>query len=214
MPRLLKATLALIAIGLMAGTVVLGRAYRDAGRTGGPLIQIPTTVADLSARPLALPQPGLGDPCPATPFSDIDVHYGGASHLSNVLGGGPVYGTGSPTSFTAWGRYYRVLYFTSPTVSGPVLVRGRDLRTGRQVIFVGDFAEGAVVGSDVLAGSRVQQHDELVLNAGRGGVKVDPAGWWTWHATQGVPGEASGCYGFQLDGEDFSEIVVAQESSL
>jgi len=196
--------LALLTIGLMAGLVVIGRAFRDTGLTGGPLIQVETTVADLSARPLTMPALAAGDPCPATPLSDIDVAYGGASHLSDVEGTGPVYATGSPPSLSAWGSYYRIAYFTVPELNGPVLLRGRDLRTGRPLVFVGQLATGSTMGTDIVSGDRVQQRAEVVLPAG------SAPGWGNWRVTQGLPAGESGCLGVQVDGKDFSELIVVE----
>lgn len=208
MQLLAKLLLALLAVGLMAGLVVFGRAYRDAGRLGGPLLQTETVANDLSARPLILPALGPGDQCPLTPLSQIDSNFPEAKYWSFMMGTGPIYFRGAPPSRSAWGTYFRLWLYSAPDLNGPVLVRGRELRKGAPVIFVGEFADGPVQGTDVLSGSRVVQYPQLLLPVGATRSNLDRKGWGKWPTTMGLAPDQSSCVGLQVDGKDFSETVI------
>ena len=102
-----------------------------------------------------LPTLKAGDTCPNSPGNTAGFDYGT----------GPVYVMGGPESLSPWGYYFYVSWVTAPDLSGPVLVRGRDLMSNRIVVFVGAYSAGAVVGTDTLAGSKVSQRAELLLEA-------------------------------------------------
>jgi hypothetical protein len=197
---------ALLVVLLMASLVVGVRAWRDRNI----LNESPTaeaTLAQLEARPLLLtPQP-VGAECPAGPSSVVD----GGQGPRTVLGVGPAYIVGSWHNATAnaWGTYSDWLMLSDPSLTGLVLVRGRDLETNLPVVFVGSHAAGNVVGTDTIAGKSVQQRSEAVFDAGH----HDPAlsgtsKWGIWPMTPGVDKSESGCIAFQIDGPSFSEIVV------
>ena len=153
------------------------------------------TLQQLEARPVDLPTIGPTAACPQNL---------GTNTLGFALGGGPVYADGNNPIPTAWGNYFDIPYFTSANLTGLVLIRGRDIRASTgSVVFVGQYAAGKVVGTDPdrAAGT---QYSEAVLDVSHPhGVKV--RGTYGWTVRQGLPQSASQCFGFQIDGSDFTE---------
>jgi hypothetical protein len=84
------------------------------------------------------------------------------------------------------------------------------LRSDRVIIFVGQNASGPVVGADVVQGTRVDQHAELFLDAGRPAHRLaspmDGVGYWP--IRQGVSNGWTHCFGFQIDGTTFTETIT------
>ena len=163
----LRAPMSLVAvtllIALVAGVLIGGHVLQDwntlrNASQGNQLHKsdFSSQLAELEARPLNLPTLSAFDPCPAIGRNQIGFDYGA----------GPVYVDGELGGKTAWGQYWTVLYLISPGVSGPVLVRGRDLKGDGMVVFIGDYASGAVVGTDGPAGPISEHRAELVLRAG------------------------------------------------
>jgi hypothetical protein len=153
-----------------------------------------TGLQQLEARPLNLPTLKQTDVCPDNP---------GVNSLGYAFGSGPVYADGGPETPTQWGNYWDVIYFTAPGLTGPVLIRGRDLMsTERKVVFVGAHAAGPAIGNDPAPGTGAQ-HTELVLDPshpqGRAG------GYGKWSVRQGMSRGWIGCVGFQIDGPAFSQ---------
>ena len=102
-----------------------------------------------------------GGTCPSTRINTID--YGTGSNA--VHGSGQVYGIGGPGTTTNWGEYHDVTYVADPQLTGIALIRARDLKSDRAVVFIGAYAAGGVVGPDTIDGGAVQQHADLVLDA-------------------------------------------------
>jgi hypothetical protein len=79
----------------------------------------------------------------------------------SVTGEGPIYLTGkgvqatTTQATTTWIEYYDPTYYGGPQLTGLVLLRIRDLNTGRAGIFVGPYAVGDVVGTDTIDGKAV-----------------------------------------------------------
>ena len=158
----------------------------------------PATLAQLEARPVDLPTIGPNAPCPQNV---------GTNSLGFDLGSGPVYADGSNPIATSWGNYFDIPYFTRTGLTGLVLIRGRDIRaTTGSVVFVGKYAAGKVVGTDPDPKGGTQ-YDEAVLD-----VSHPPSlvvhGTHAWTVRQGLPMSASGCFGFQFDGSDFTERIT------
>jgi hypothetical protein len=153
-------------------------------------------------RLIHLPHLAAGVRCPVSaPGRKVYRNEGAA------LGPGPVYALSlgpfaraavmpfvlpSPALFggSAWGGQI-LKWVGAPSYHGPVLIRGRKL-TGRD-----GFGFGA--GKVPLA--------EMDVPPGRpGGVGLNPGGWRLW------PGYARlrspGCYGLQVDGITFSEVII------
>jgi len=141
-------------------------------------------------RPLRLPILATGEACPRDPGRRVSPNFGLAS------GDGPVYPTlGEDGRLDLAGAreeggwyYVKVLWFAAPEAVGPVLVRGGRLDAPGEVRF-GDGPNPA---------------PELRL--GRGGTVADAPGWRHWPSFTRL--REPGCYAYQIDGRDFSTVVV------
>ena len=144
-------------------------------------------------RPLDLPQLAPGAPCPRTGGKRVAPPFGFG------LGDGPAYPTLGPDGVFNFGGgredggwfYEKMLWFVSPDDAGPILIRGGQLDGPNAV----RFDEGA----DPPAELRLDRP---------AGFSVDAPGWRTWVAYTRV--RAAGCYAYQVDGEDFSDVIVFQ----
>jgi hypothetical protein len=198
----LRVPLALVAVfmlvALVVGVLIGGRlmqdwnAFHNSAPAGGGSS---SALAALEARPLTLPTLKAGDSCPSSPGNAVGY------------GTGPVYFSGGPETVSPWGYYFDVRWFTAPDLSGPVLVRGRDLMSNRMAVFVGANSAGAVVGTDTAAGAKVSQRAELVLDAGHPPSR-GANGYGVFPVRQGVSKGWLGCFGVQVDGPDFTETIT------
>jgi hypothetical protein len=170
---------------------------RTGARSASPLPS-PTSspgVADWTAlaRPLHVPALASGASCPRSPGRKVSPAFGLA------LGDGPVYAAGLGGDGVlqvvpqdgAW--LQKVLWLSAASYQGPVLVRGRAL-------------DGS--GTVELALGDAPRADQLRLpGAGSGAASGDqPPGWRDWPSYTQVPNP--GCYAYQVDGADFSEVIV------
>lgn len=184
-----------------------------------PTVPTPTlTVAEqtqlkqLALRPLRLPAMPTNGQCPDGPHSDI-TPYAGSSLSTNVWGLGPVYLSGGNPTVTPKNAYFDITLYTDPTVTGVVLIRGQQLGGKLNVVYVGSYAAGRVVGTDTISGKLMTQYAEAALPGGRPPTTDNPAqGWAIWHLRQGIGRTYIGCTGFQLDTAAGSEVVVAYDS--
>ena len=99
--------------------------------------------------------------------------------------------------------------------SGPILIRGEDLQTHAQVLFARaslspgfGIPAGRVVRTDVLAGETAQLYPEAVLDLTRPYEGTKKGDWPIYKSSMGYPKAATGCIGFQVDGPNFSELLV------
>lgn len=188
----LRAPLSLVAmlvvIAVIAGALMGGRLLADWKQfTALPVPAVPQTpLQKLEARALHLP----------TVHSTTDCVFGPVGNNGDV-GVGPLHGSGSAVEIrTAWGSYFHDFLYADRPVTGPILVRARDLISGQPVVFVGQYAGGPVVGTDVLDGQVVEQHVELVIDL------VAPPYAWQYEA--GIANNPP-CTGWQIDGPGFTE---------
>lgn len=151
-------------------------------------------------RPMHLPHLAAGTRCPGSaPVRTVDPNEGA------VIGPGPIYALSiwlrsavmpfvlpSPALFggSSWGGQI-LKWVGAPSYSGPVLIRGRKL--------TGPGGLGFGAGKVPLA--------EIDVPPGpAGGVGHNPGSWRLW------PGYARlrspGCYGLQVDGTTFSEVII------
>jgi len=103
--------------------------------------------------------------------------------------------------------------YTDLHLTGLVLMRGRDLKTGQPLVYVGQYATGPVFGTDTIDGKKVQQRLEAVWILGH--ATPAPAGtsqWRVWKVRQGLAKGESGCTAFQFDGLEFSEVFVSHHT--
>lgn len=193
-----------VAIALAVGVLIGGRLVQDwnvlhnpAPAGGGGQTQL----AQLESRPLVLPTPASQSDCISGPYNPAGSY-----------GKGPVYGYGGGTSSTSWGVYFHNLAYAETDIKGPILVRANDLFTHQPVVFVGPYAAGPVVGLDKVDAVAVEQHIELVFDAGQ--ASHSPSAQksthkFAWRFIAGVPHSWSGSTGWQIDGVGFSEVFVA-----
>ena len=176
------------------------------------IVEIATTTTDIApsawnalrARPLLLPTFDPGAACPAAPGRTVNQAFGPA------IGDGPSYivgmgtdgvlhataptphGTGSST----WGSQF-ALFIIAPSYHGPVLARGHQLNGPNPLLFNG--------GLDQMSG--FDQTTPILLTQLR--MEGNPAYGAPWPTFASyLRMQAPGCYGIQLDGDTFSELVI------
>lgn len=215
---------AVLIVVLMAALVVGGHIFRDGNTPAGPTHVVnQAELKRLEARPLQLPVVQAGAACPEGPTSDGAFGHGGGEVS---FGAGPVYANRGSRGRDAWGTWAGVGYIIDPKYSGTMLVRARDLQTGQLIVF-SDIAqtgasyaeftapgipEGRSVGTryDPVWHQTLRVYPELVMLAP--GSAFQGPGWPGVWATIGIPGSSSGCVGFQIDGADFTEVYVVNET--
>lgn len=167
-----------------------------AGAPGCPSGSVPTALR----RPIHLPHIAAGAGCPVSAPGHRVTRYFAAS-----IGRGPIYAVslagfdhtavlpfvmpspGGLFSGSAWGGQV-VKWLGAPSYHGPVLIRGRMLS--------GHDGLGFGLGDVPLA--------EMDLPPGSG----DPSagGWRAWPGYTRL--RSPGCYGWQVDGTTFSEVII------
>jgi hypothetical protein len=149
-------------------------------------------------RPLHLPTLASGRHCPvAAPPHELSSVFGPG------VGDGPVYAVfGGTLTFeyppraksqfagSAWGGQ-KVLWVGNPVYSGPVLIRGHQLDGPNEV----RFEDGVVPSLQLL----FEPSD---------GIANSFSGFREWPSYTRL--RASGCYAWQVDGTNFSEVIVFQ----
>jgi hypothetical protein len=139
-------------------------------------------------RPLKIPPIGKGGICPTSRTSFTS--YAGA-----VVGSGPVYASqANPLALTTfvsspWDGA-RVRWVASPRYRGPILIRGRQI-SGPSAVGFGD--------------GHTPEDDLQLLDAATKS-SHEPAGAREWPSFTRVP--AAGCFAYQVDGTNFSEVIV------
>jgi hypothetical protein len=175
----------------------------------------------LEARPLLFPVVSPAESCPVSPLSNLSAHTSEAF----MFGGGPVYvsALGYNSTTTNWGRWGSFDLIADPTnTSGLILIRAEDLQTGGSVVFAefpyaaaggagNGIPTGRVVGSDVMLGLTEQMYPEQVLDTARPYPFTKKGEWPIFKNYMGIPKDAKGCIGFQIDGKNFTEWVVVSE---
>lgn len=191
----------LIVIALVTSVFVGGRLIHDWNAAHGSVPAAPThaTLAQLEARPLLLPHVAAGATCPGGPQSAVGMYGNGPFYGDATIAQGP--------ARSPWGLYWYLEGETDKNASGLLLVRAIDLKTGQSYVFAGQYAAGPVVGTDTLGTQTIEQRSELVLDtAHRPSTTYN--GKTTWPFELGVPKGNSGCYGWQIDGDNFTETFV------
>lgn len=189
-------------IALVAAVLVGGRLIQDWNgvRKPVPAAQAHASLASLEARPLQLPQVAPNAVCPTGPQSSPGVYGNGPFYGDSTIAQGPIR--------SQWGMYFDLKPETDRNISGLLLVRAVDVKTGQHFVFAGQYAVGPVVGTDTVEGLTVQQHPEVVLDTShRPSGTLDSRTLWPAFRL-GVPKGDSGCYGWQIDGDDFTETFI------
>lgn len=204
----LRTPLSLVAmfvlLAVVAAVLVGGRVVQDwnAFRTTAPAGGGPSELAQLQARPMQAPLLRAGEACPETPLNPGDLFPSG------LYGAGPTYIAGGSSFSDTWGTYWLLAAVTTGEHSGLLLVRGQDLRTGQPVIFVGSWASGPVLSTDLVNGKQSPQRLDLVLDRSHPPQNMIHAGTVTWGFTAGLAKGSSGCTAWQLDTTDGTELIV------
>lgn len=136
------------------------------------------------ARPLRMPQVSGGS-CPVSSQVDIAVKARYGKWPVYGFGPGPTYASGQLTWYSNGPQ--AILLLTDPRYTGPVLARTRRLDGAGDLVLAGD---GDIVGDGALGLRQTSS----------------PPYWGTWLGT--VTPSTPGCYGIQLDGKDFTAVVV------
>ena len=160
----------------------------------------------LRARPLRLPTLASGAACPANQGRIVEPAFGPA------IGAGPAYIVGmgtdgvlqatapTPTpqsaSAGAWGSQF-TFFIIAPSYQGPVLARGAQLDGSHALLFNG--------GLDQLAGFDATT-SVLLRQLRLEGASAYGSPWPNFAAYLRM--QTPGCYGIQLDGTSFSEIII------
>jgi len=192
----------LLGITLIVGLLSGGRVLQDwhsysAKPQPSPNVDM-ALVAQLEARPLDLHTIPAGAECPTGPYSA----YSG-------YGSGPVSLIGGLVKHSNWGNYFNSLVYTDVRLTGYVIGRGLDLKTGHAVVFIGNRAIGPAVGTDNVERNRVQQHGVLLLDTDHPPATITDYGKLrVWGIPVGLDWDSSGCTGFQFDGTSFSQTFV------
>jgi hypothetical protein len=212
---------ALLVVAIVVGALVGGRLVRDWNNfvhpsvPGGQSSVFQKQLHVLESRALNVKTIAVDAPCQTGPYNGSTGWWGG----------GPVYlssprttqGVGGLT-VTASGLYVEFDVMTDAIATGPVLVRAMGMRTGRAVVFVGNYVAGPQVGVDLVNGVSSPQHAELALDPSSP-PKVRNAGYVVWPVQAGIYltadarkliGAPAGagqpfCIGWQVDGAGFSE---------
>jgi hypothetical protein len=156
-------------------------------------------------RTLKLPSLEPGEACPATASTAT------LANIGPVVGDGPIYpaflgpdgvfslgldGSGNEPIRIGiqdwWGK--KTLWLSDDSYDGIALVRGGRIDQPGEVLFY----PGS--GPDYVAAMRLTEHAWVSGGA--------PAGWREWNS--GVFYAEPGCYAFQVDGEDFTDIIVVE----
>ncbi|HXC75491.1 MAG TPA: hypothetical protein VNU19_00410 [Candidatus Acidoferrum sp.] len=155
-------------------------------------------LAKLEARPLRQPLLRSGQAC----YKDT------LDPSTNLWGGGPVYLMGGPGKATSWGDFFDVSGITKPGLTGPVLMRARDIKApNHPVVYVGPYATGLVYATDPSLG---KVYVDLVLDVAHptgATYRINGTNYDLWQWRQGIAKGWTGCISFQVDGPSFTEVV-------
>jgi hypothetical protein len=158
------------------------------------------TVPALLNRPVRLPVVAAGARCPTTPGTSVQSPVFAGWALGNGLLVRPlIASTGDvrhgitnldPAGTPGW-REFKTLWFSAPQYQGPFVIRAKRLDGGGQIRLGGS-------GSLPTAPAPIVVPPGPTLN-GSAGWRTVPAGTWA---------QRPGCYGWQIDGLSFSEVIV------
>lgn len=203
---LLAAALVLIVIsGVFVGTRLVNRTTSQipAGHAGIDQAE----VMQLLSRPVTLPHLAASDSCQDGPYT------------AGFFGAGPVFGGGNGPNATSWGSYWDVVYYTKPGQKGPVVVRAFDLKLGWPVVFLGPYGVGPAYGTDDYKGSTRTEYIAVAFDTDHVSptqsqrLNNPPGTFVQWRLSQGIKHGGSGCFGYQIDGPDFTETFYSTEQT-
>jgi hypothetical protein len=210
--QLSAGSLAVVAV-VAAGVVGAGVAGRGSSHpsVSAALAPVPYGIPAALGRPLHLPRMATGLPCPVSPAKTYPAGEG-FSDPYTAVGAGPFTLTGDgtvPVDFTpafndeflgtGWPGM-KVIWRLGAEYVGPVLLRGARLDGTGQLRF-GSYSGIAAEGTPSGASPQAQAFAELgYASAG------SPAVPLTYPSDIRV--QSPGCYGLQVDGTNFSEVII------
>ena len=144
----------------------------------------------MEERPLALPQLGAGDPCPASAQAiNWPTDFSGRGLVT-----GPLYPVLTPiVQVPRVPHNLKTLWVSDASYQGPALVRGHQLDGPNELEFF-------LVGEGTPAPELRIPLDSTASAPNR------PQGWREWPSATVIP--AAGCFGVQVDGDGFSAVIV------
>ena len=193
-----------LAVVILAITAACGAASSQSPPNPSPSAPgaTETSPTSLRERPVQLQALPRGAPCPTTPLTNLQI--AGSPGLTKLgsygFGRSPVYLSGQQRWYS--GRQ-AVSILITPTYSGPLLVRSRQL----------DGAFHLTLAHEDLPPPAVSSLPELVnAHETPDGIEMDalppPRSWHVW--TGFLTTDGPGCFGIQVDGGGFSEVIVIQ----
>jgi hypothetical protein len=210
--QLSAGSLAVVAV-VAAGVVGAGAAGRGSSHpsVSSALVPVPPDIPAALGRPLHLPKFATGLPCPVSPAKTYPTG-GGFSGPYTAVGAGPFTLTGNgtvPVDFTppandeflgtGWPGM-KVIWRLDPAYTGPVLLRGARLDGPGELRF-GSYTGTVGQGTPPGASSQAQAYAEL----GYPGEDSTPSA--TTYPSD-IRVQSPGCYGLQVDGLNFSEVIT------
>jgi hypothetical protein len=206
------ATIAVVA----AGALVAGGIGESSRQTVGVLTPA-HTLAELHQRPLHLPTVAAGIPCPISPshtfpagggFTGAYVAVGDGPFTLTMSGKIPVnFNPQPPDSYagTGWPGM-KVIWRVSADYSGPLLLRGARIDGTGALRF--DHYLGAIDSQSAVDGSPANgtAYPDLAYDTTSNVSTVT-----TYPSAIRV--QSPGCYGLQVDGTNFSEVITFQVTS-
>jgi len=185
---------------VVTATTVPSAVASIAVATPTPLSDSDATVfAQLTARPLHLPTLRKGEACPRTPSTPIPIN------VAPVLGNGPLYPSVGfanativydPQRVEANGTLpWKTLWLSAPIYHAPSIIRGEQIDGPKTMEFFNEED-----------GSRSRElRFATNTQVSSGGIPYD---WRQQPSLTYFPGP--GCYGYQVDGIGFSEVIVVE----
>lgn len=146
-------------------------------------------------RPLRFQNVGRAEPCPTTSGHKVETQGFGGVALGTgpveplvAADGDPLHGVAQVDWWSDGWYSFKTLWFVLPNYAGPVLVRGARI-DGTGLVA---FGEEPVIGHLIIPPG-------LTVNEYPDGYRTAPGGTYV---------QSPGCYAWQVDGTDFSYVIV------
>jgi hypothetical protein len=198
--RLLGLAIALSLAGEQAACSLPFAPSPSTHATPSPSQDLPLSV--LEQRPLQLKPLSKGGSCPVTEVSKPSGAKGWP--YGDGRGSGPVYAVGVfpiPPAQT-----WKILWTSSPSYRGSILIRGRQLDGANQVYLNVDRGESAPLEPKLQVTESSGRVTSLFTMAYLSTDRANAAQFRDWPSAEYVA--SPGCYAWQVDGSSFSETIV------
>ncbi len=171
---------------------------------------VPASTSSLANKPLHLPSVAAGAACPVS-----QIHTGVVPGRQYALGNGPVYlvvTNPTPTIQYSAAPFIgdtaselggsRSIWAINPSYQGTVLIRGQQLGGKNPLRFNGGLDQ---------VNSNAQGTEPILNDLRLNGQQGQNSSWSSFVTFTRM--QAPGCYGVQVDGQNFSEVIVFQASA-